>query len=85
MKHYIGVDGGGSKTAVLVIDENQHPLGRGLAGASNHLRVGIETATRNIERAVNIALVEAGIAIRNVVPSPSKVLIVSVGTAEDPV
>jgi N-acetylglucosamine kinase-like BadF-type ATPase len=66
MKHYIGVDGGGSKTAVLVIDENQQPLGRGLAGASNHLRVGIETATRNIERAVNIALVEAGIAIRNV-------------------
>jgi N-acetylglucosamine kinase-like BadF-type ATPase len=66
MKHYIGVDGGGSKTAALVIDENQHPLGRGLAGASNHLRVGIETATRNIERAVNIALVEAGIAIRNI-------------------
>ncbi|MGZ8866920.1 MAG: N-acetylglucosamine kinase [Thermoanaerobaculia bacterium] len=66
MKHYIGVDGGGSKTAALVIDENQQPLGRGLAGASNHLRVGIETATRNIERAVNIALVEAGIAIRNI-------------------
>ena len=66
MKHYIGVDGGGSKTAALVIDENRQPLGRGLAGASNHLRVGIETATRNIERAVNIALVEAGIAIRNV-------------------
>ncbi|HEU4521731.1 MAG TPA: BadF/BadG/BcrA/BcrD ATPase family protein [Thermoanaerobaculia bacterium] len=66
MKHFIGVDGGGSKTAALVIDENQQPLGRGLAGASNHLRVGIETATRNIERAVNIALVEAGIAIRNI-------------------
>ena len=66
MKHYIGVDGGGSKTAALVIDETQKPLGRGLAGASNHLRVGIETATRNIERAVNIALVEAGIAIRNI-------------------
>ena len=66
MKYYIGVDGGGSKTAALVIDESQNPLGRGLAGGSNHLRVGIETATRNIERAVNIALVEAGIAIRNV-------------------
>ena len=66
MKHYIGVDGGGSKTSALVIDENLRPLGRGLAGASNHLRVGIETATRNIERAVNIALVEAGIAIRNI-------------------
>lgn len=66
MKYYIGVDGGGSKTAALVIDEQRHPLGRGLAGASNHLRVGIEIATRNIERAVNIALVEAGVAIRNI-------------------
>jgi N-acetylglucosamine kinase len=66
MKHYIGVDGGASKTAALVVDENGRALGRGLAGASNHLRVGIEEATRNIERAVNIALVEAGIAIRQV-------------------
>jgi N-acetylglucosamine kinase len=66
MKHFIGVDGGGSKTDALVIDETGQPLGRGLAGPANHLRVGIETATRNIERAVNIAMVEAGIAIRNV-------------------
>ena len=46
MKHYIGVDGGASKTAAIVIDENGETLGRGLAGGSNHLRVGIETATR---------------------------------------
>jgi N-acetylglucosamine kinase len=60
------VDGGGSKTEAIVIDDTNKAHGRGLAGPSNHLRVGIETATRNIERAVNIALVEAGIAIRNV-------------------
>src|SRR5215218_1838619 len=66
MSYFIGVDGGASKTAAIVIDENEKILGRGLAGGSNHLRVGIETATRNIERAVNIALVEAGIAIRQV-------------------
>ncbi|HEX8252615.1 MAG TPA: BadF/BadG/BcrA/BcrD ATPase family protein [Thermoanaerobaculia bacterium] len=66
MTYFIGVDGGASKTAALVVDEKGEQLGRGLAGGSNHLRVGIETATRNIERAVNIALVEAGIAIRNV-------------------
>ncbi|HET7711918.1 MAG TPA: BadF/BadG/BcrA/BcrD ATPase family protein, partial [Thermoanaerobaculia bacterium] len=64
--YFLGVDGGASKTAALVTDETGNPLGRGLAGGSNHLRVGIETATRNIERAVNIALVEAGIAIRNI-------------------
>lgn len=66
MKYYIGVDGGGSKTAAIVIDEEGAQLGHGQAGASNHLRVGLDTATRNIERAVNIALVEAGIAIRNI-------------------
>ncbi|HEY0143554.1 MAG TPA: BadF/BadG/BcrA/BcrD ATPase family protein [Thermoanaerobaculia bacterium] len=66
MTYFIGVDGGASKTAALVTDEKGRALGRGLAGPSNHLRVGIEEATRNIERAVNIALVEAGIAIRNV-------------------
>ena len=66
MTYYIGVDGGASKTAAIVIDENDRKLGSGLAGPSNHLRVGIEEATRNIERAVNIALVEAGIAIKDV-------------------
>ncbi|MDQ3283194.1 MAG: hypothetical protein M3Q69_17490 [Acidobacteriota bacterium] len=66
MTYFIGVDGGASKTAALVVDDKGNPLGRGLAGGSNHLRVGIEEATRNVERAVNIALVEAGIAIRQV-------------------
>jgi len=66
MTYFIGVDGGASKTAALVVDEKGTPLGRGLAGGSNHLRVGIEEATRNVERAVNIALVEAGIAIKNI-------------------
>jgi N-acetylglucosamine kinase-like BadF-type ATPase len=66
MAFYLGIDGGGSKTAALVTDESGAPRGRGLAGGSNHLRVGIETATRNIERAVNIALVESGIAIREI-------------------
>lgn len=66
MTYFIGVDGGASKTAALVVDENGSPLGRGLAGGSNHLRVGIQEATRNVERSVNMALVEAGIAIRNV-------------------
>lgn len=66
MKYYIGVDGGASKTAAVVIDQNGDAHGRGLAGGSNHLRVGIEEATRNVEHAVNRALVEAGVAIRDV-------------------
>ncbi len=66
MAYFLGIDGGASKTAAVVTDENGTALGTGLAGGSNHLRVGIDTATRNIERAVNIALVEAGMPIREV-------------------
>lgn len=66
MTYFIGVDGGASKTAATVVDGQGKQLGSGLAGASNHLRVGIVEATRNVERAVNGALVEAGIAIKDV-------------------
>jgi N-acetylglucosamine kinase-like BadF-type ATPase len=65
--YYLGVDGGASKTVALVTDENGEPLGDGLAGPSNHLRVGIETASRNIERAVNKALVAADVTSREIV------------------
>lgn len=66
MTYFLGVDGGASKTAAIVTDEYGIAHGRGLAGGSNHLRVGIEEATRNVERAVNAALVEAGIAIKQI-------------------
>ncbi|MEA2164319.1 MAG: hypothetical protein QOK37_2446 [Thermoanaerobaculia bacterium] len=67
MAYYLGVDGGASKTAALVTDETGQPLGDGLAGPSNHLRVGIETAARNVERAVTKALVNANVASRAIV------------------
>src|SRR5258707_11122142 len=67
MKYFLGVDGGASKTAALVIDESGKSLGSGMAGPSNHLRVGIETAARNIERAVNKALVAADVTSREIV------------------
>ena len=67
MNYYLGVDGGASKTAALVTDETGKSLGTGIAGPSNHLRVGIETAARNIERAVNKAVVAADVATREIV------------------
>lgn len=67
MTYFLGVDGGASKTAALVSDEHGKLLGDGTAGPSNHLRVGIETAARNIERAVNKALVAADVASREIV------------------
>ena len=66
MVYFLGVDGGASKTAALVTDGDGKALGDGTAGPSNHLRVGIETAARNIERAVNKALVAADVASREI-------------------
>src|SRR3989454_8396079 len=66
MTYFLGVDGGASKTAALVTDGEGKLLGDGIAGPSNHLRVGIETASRNIERAVNKALVAADVASREI-------------------
>src|SRR5437763_10106365 len=65
--YFLGVDGGASKTAAIVTDPDGHPLGEGIAGPSNHLRVGIEIAARNVERAVNKALVAADVASREIV------------------
>jgi N-acetylglucosamine kinase-like BadF-type ATPase len=52
---YLGVDGGGTKTQIVLIDENKQIVGEGFAGASNPLRVGIEMAVSNILKAVNYA------------------------------
>jgi N-acetylglucosamine kinase-like BadF-type ATPase len=52
---YLGVDGGGTKTHVALIDENLNVVGEGQAGASNPLRVGIERAVANISSAVAAA------------------------------
>src|SRR5437870_9299577 len=67
MTYFLGVDGGASKTAALVTDDQGKSLGDGVAGPSNHLRVGIETAARNIERAVNKAVVAPDVATREIV------------------
>ena len=45
---YLGIDGGGTKTHVVLIDDANSIIGEGFAGASNPLRVGVETALKNI-------------------------------------
>lgn len=52
---YLGVDGGGTKTHIVLINEAQELLCEGSAGASNPLRVGIQTTISNIVKAVNNA------------------------------
>lgn len=49
---FIGIDGGGSKTAAVVTDASLRILGEGRAGPSNHLRVGIDAARMAVEDAM---------------------------------
>lgn len=58
---FVGVDGGGSKTSAVVVDEQGREIGRGVAGASNYQGIGLETASTNVRKAVQVALAVAGI------------------------
>jgi glucosamine kinase len=55
---FLGIDGGGSKTSCVVGNEG-YVLGRGLAGASNVVRVGEQRAREAIAAAVQQACKEA--------------------------
>ena len=52
---YLGVDGGGTKTHIAIIGNDRQLICEGAAGASNPLRVGVETAVSNIIAAINSA------------------------------
>jgi N-acetylglucosamine kinase-like BadF-type ATPase len=56
-----GVDGGGTGTRAVILDESQRVVGEGQSGPSNPLRVGIATAASNVRDAVDKACAEAGI------------------------
>src|SRR5215472_9631353 len=57
---YLGVDGGGTRTTVWVSDAAGRVLGRGVAGPSNAVKVGLASAKREILRAARQALAKAG-------------------------
>lgn len=52
---YLGVDGGGTKTSVALMDVDQKVIAEGSGGPSNPLRVGVETAVANIAKAIDKA------------------------------
>jgi N-acetylglucosamine kinase-like BadF-type ATPase len=60
MAFFLGIDGGASKTACLVGDEDS-VLGRGTAGSSNLVRVGEAKARESLTEAIRQASAQAGI------------------------
>src|SRR6059058_5948948 len=58
---YLGVDGGGTKTKIVLVNDARDVVGEGEAGPSNPLRVGVETAVANITKAVDAACDAGGV------------------------
>jgi N-acetylglucosamine kinase len=62
----LGFDGGGTKTECVVLGAEGKVLGRGMAGPSNPLRVGIEAAFTQLAQAATEALAAARLKPRQI-------------------
>jgi glucosamine kinase len=58
--YYLGVDGGGSKTLAVIVNEHGEEVGRGLANAANYNTVGLDAAVQHIYTAVEQAMRATG-------------------------
>ncbi len=65
-RYVLGIDGGGSKTAVQVAQTDGQVLGVGHAGASNYQAVGLERALAALNVAIGEACTEAGISLSQI-------------------
>ena len=57
---FLGVDGGGTKTHIALMNASGEVTCEGFAGPGNPLRVGVETAVGNIVKAINEACDSGG-------------------------
>src|SRR5215469_11955832 len=57
---YLGVDGGGTKTLAIVVDEQGIERGRVVAGSANYSAIGLERAVGHVTAAVEEAARAAG-------------------------
>jgi len=65
MSHFLGIDGGGTRTTAWLADERKRVLGRSVAGASNPLKVGFAAAEREVLRAARAAFRDVGLRFGN--------------------
>jgi len=61
MEFVLGFDGGGTKTECVLMDAAGKIVARTVSGPSNPYRVGVESAAREIEKAADLCLKEAGL------------------------
>ncbi|MEH2192924.1 MAG: BadF/BadG/BcrA/BcrD ATPase family protein [Nostoc sp.] len=82
MVYVLGIDGGGSKTVCVLMDDLHQVLGRGEAGSSNYQSIGIEATLQSIQSAIYNA-VEAAIITNNVKIGAICLGLAGVGRAAD--
>jgi N-acetylmuramic acid 6-phosphate etherase len=61
--YVVGVDGGGSKTVAIVLDEQGQAAGRGQGGSANYHHVGLAGMRAALTQAIQAALQDAGISL----------------------
>ncbi len=59
MRYVLGFDGGGTKTECVLMEPEGKIIARGFSGPSNPYRVGVESASREMEKAAECCLQEA--------------------------
>ncbi|MEH2069151.1 MAG: N-acetylglucosamine kinase [Nostoc sp.] len=71
MRYVLGIDGGGSKTVCVLMDDSRQVVGCGEAGASNYQTMGIEATLKSIQSAIfnavnQVALIPNTITIKGI-------------------
>lgn len=66
MPNYLGIDAGGTKTFVLIGNEQGDVLGFGRGGTGNYEGHGVAAARAEIQRALDAALASAGLTLADI-------------------
>jgi len=61
VKHFLGIDGGGTRTRAILVDEQGLVLAEGVAGPSNYHNVGLKAASLALRAATEAAWAGAGL------------------------
>jgi len=64
--HFLGVDGGGTKTAAVLLDSDGKEIARAVSGPSNFFTVGQAIAQASLQEAISQVLSLAGLAATDV-------------------
>jgi N-acetylglucosamine kinase-like BadF-type ATPase len=83
MSYVLGIDGGGSKTVCVLMDETRQVISRGEAGASNYQIIGIDFAQKSIQSAILAATDQAANIAKPITISAICLGLAGVGRAED--